>query len=294
MEERGWPRWVVPAVWIGLLFGICYWPVIQSLVSDWSRDEDMGHGFFVPPVALYFAWLRRSQFEGAPFRTNMFGLLVLAAALLILVVGTLGVELFLQRFSLIVALTGMVLFAGGTSLFRILAFPLFLLIFMIPLPALIYSQVTFPLQILASRVAEACLMAIGIPVLREGNLLELPSKTLSVVEACSGIRSLLSLSFLGLVYGEFFDNRAWMKWALLLVTVPVAVVANASRVTITGILTEINPELAEGLFHSLEGWVIFLVTLTALVIIHRGICWALAHKSSSVVEEKPVPAEVEP
>jgi exosortase len=132
----------------------------------------------------------------------------------------------------------------------------------------IYNQITFPLQIFASRVAETVLNGIGIPVLRDGNVLELASQKLSVAEACSGIRSLLSLTFLSLVYAFFFDKKVWMRWALLIGTIPIAILANAGRVTMTGILSEVNTELAHGFFHSLEGWIIFLIALVMLVSLH--------------------------
>ena len=140
---------------------------------------------------------------------------------------------------------------------------------MVPIPAIIYNQITFPLQLLASRSAEWALMFIGIPVLREGNILELAGQRLSVVEACSGIRSLLSLSFLSLVYGYFFEKKIWMRVLLFVATVPIAMLANASRVTLTGILSEIKPELAHGFFHSASGWVIFMVALLILAAFHQ-------------------------
>ena len=142
---------------------------------------------------------------------------------------------------------------------------------MIPIPAIIYNQITFPLQLFASAVAEAVLSIIGIPVLREGNILELANQKLSVVEACSGIRSLLSLGFLSLVYAYFFDAKVWMRTVLLIATVPIAIVANATRVTLTGILTEYKPEYAEGFFHSAQGWLILMVALVILVIVHKTI-----------------------
>jgi exosortase len=142
---------------------------------------------------------------------------------------------------------------------------------MVPIPAIIYNQLTFPLQLLATRLAEAALGLLGIPVFREGNILELASQRLSVVEACSGIRSLLSLSFLSLVYAFFFDSKVWMRWVLFAATVPIAIVANASRVTITGVLSNIRPDLAEGFFHSVEGWVIFMVALLFLILVHQAI-----------------------
>ena len=139
---------------------------------------------------------------------------------------------------------------------------------MIPIPSIIYNQITFPLQLFASQVAEFSLGVIGIPVLRDGNILELASQKLSVVEACSGIRSLLSLSFLSLVYAYFFDKRVWMRWVLLAATIPIAILSNSGRVTITGILSEINTELARGFFHSLEGWIIFIIALVMLGGLH--------------------------
>jgi exosortase len=142
---------------------------------------------------------------------------------------------------------------------------------MVPIPAIIYNQVTFQFQLIASRLAEAALSLCGVPVLREGNILELASQKLSVVEACSGIRSLLTLSFLSLVYAYFFDKKVWMRFALLAATVPIAILANASRVTVSGLLSEVNPKLAEGMFHAASGWLIFMVALLFLVLVHAAI-----------------------
>jgi exosortase len=156
---------------------------------------------------------------------------------------------------------------------RALAFPLFLLFFMIPIPTVVYNSLTFPLQILASRVSTQALDMMQIPVLREGNVLELAQQRLSVVEACSGIRSLLSLTFLSLVYGYFFESQFWMRVVLFLSTIPIAIVANASRVTLTGVLTEYKPELAEGFFHTASGWVIFMVALGIMIVLHQVLSW---------------------
>lgn len=258
----------VHIAWFGVLLLICYGPVLLRLGNDWVIDEDMGHGFFVPAVALYIVWLKRAELLAANYKPFLPGLILVVLGALQLMAATLGVELFLARTAFIVSLVGIILTLGGFRLVRDLAFPLFLLLFMVPLPAIIYNQVTFPLQLLASRIAEHTLSFVGIPVLRDGNILELPSQRLSVVEACSGIRSLLSLSFLSLVYGFFFDSKSWMRWVLLALTVPIAISANAFRVTITGILSEVNPELASGIFHSLEGWVIFMIAMVLLVIAH--------------------------
>ncbi len=263
--------WVTLA-WFSVLLILAYLPVVIHLVEQWSTDEDVGHGFFVIPVAAFIAWQRREQILALHYQPAWWGLGVMVWAALQGYIGTLGAELFLQRTSLLIALVGLLLVTGGTKLVRELAFPLLLLPFMIPIPTVIYNQITFPLQLFASQVAEFNLGLVGIPVLRDGNILELASQKLSVVEACSGIRSLLSLSFLSLVYAYFFDKRVWMRWVLLAATIPVAIVANAGRVTITGILSEINPELARGFFHSLEGWIIFIIALVLLGGLHLLIC----------------------
>lgn len=263
---------VVPVaglIWFGILLAVLYGPVLVLLVKQWLNDEDMGHGFFVPLLAGYIAWQSRDKLVARPFRPNYWGLLLVVWAGVQLVLATLGAELFLARTAFVLSIIGTVLFLGGTYALRVLAFPLALLFFMVPIPAIIYSRITLPLQMFASSIAEAVLNAVGIPVFREGNVLHLPSQTLSVVEACSGIRSLLSLTFLSLVYAYFFDNRVWMRWALLAATIPIAIIANAGRVTITGLLSEYNPALVHGFAHSAEGWIIFMVALICLVMVHK-------------------------
>lgn len=228
--------------WFAVLLVICYAPVLTRLVQQWSNDEDMGHGFFVPVIAAYIAWQRRDAVLATPLRPNILGLLLVLWGAVQLLVATLGAELFLARTAFLISIAGSILFVAGTGMLQVLAFPLLLLVFMVPLPAIVYNQITFPLQLLASRVAETVLTLAGIPVLREGNVLELASQKLSVVEACSGIRSLLSLSFLSLVYAYFFDSKTWMRTLLLIATIPIAIVANASRVTLTGLIGEFKPE----------------------------------------------------
>jgi exosortase len=151
----------------------------------------------------------------------------------------------------------------------------------------IYNQITFPLQIKASEAAELALTVIGIPVLREGNILNLPSQQLNVVEACSGIRSLLTLTFLSLVYGYFFEKRTWVRVVLFFSTIPIAISANAGRVTLTGILSEIKPEYAEGFLHEFSGWVIFMVALAIMIALHQGITKGLSWYGKRKAEVHP-------
>jgi exosortase len=254
---------------IGVLIALCYIPAIRSLVFDWLNNEDVGHGFFVPLVAGYIVWLEREELLATPAKANWWGLgLVLLGAAQSLL-ATLGVELFLSRSAIILTLAGAVWTVGGTAWLKKLAFPLFLLIFMVPLPAVIYNSITFPLQLRASQLADTALTVLAVPVLREGNILELPSGKLSVVEACSGIRSLLSLGFLSLVYGYFFEKSTRIRTLLFISTVPIAIVTNGARVTLTGILSQIKPELAAGFFHESTGWVVFMLALAVLVLFPR-------------------------
>jgi exosortase len=264
----------VTIAWVSALLLICYFPVLVRLVSQWANDEDMGHGFFVPVIAAYIAWKKRDQLTARVARPNLWGLAIVLWGAAQLYIGTLGAELFLTRTSLVITIIGCVFLLGGAQYLKILAFPLFLLFFMVPIPALIYNQITFPLQLLASRVAENSISLLGIPVIREGNVLELPDQTLNVVEACSGIRSLLTLTFLSLVYGYFFEKRTWIRTVLFFSTIPIAIAANAGRVTLTGVFASFNPDLAKGLFHEAEGWVIFMVALVLLLILHQLIVGA--------------------
>ncbi len=255
--------------WVALLLGICYFPILQRLVAQWSGDPDMGHGFFVPICAGYIAWQKRGNLNGLAPKPNWWGLAIIIWGGFQLYIATLGAEIFLARTSLVITIIGAVLFLGGTQYLRVFSFPLFLLFFMVPIPAIIYNQITFPLQLLASRVAEHSIDLLQIPVIREGNVLILANQSLNVVEACSGIRSLLTLTFLSLVYGYFFDGRTWVRVLLFLATIPIAIVANAGRVTITGVMAQYKPEYAEGLAHEAEGWVIFMVALVILVLFHQ-------------------------
>ncbi len=263
-------------LWTGLLLIAVYAPLLAGLARQWSTDPDMSHGFFVLPVVALVVWRRRGELAAIPRVPNWWGLAIVACGAVQMLLGTLGAQIFIARTAFLVSLAGAVLFLGGTRALRILAFPLLLLLFLFPIPAIVYARITLPLQIFASATAETVLNWIGIPVLRAGNILELPHQRLSVVEACSGIRSLLSLAFLSLVYAYFFDKRVGMRWALLAATIPIAIAANAARITLMGLFG------LEGVSHLFEGWVLFVVSLGLLVTIHHlGICRRLIARRSS-------------
>jgi len=249
----------------------CYGPLLAGLARQWATDSDMSHGFLVLPVVAFVVWQRRAELAAIQPRTNWWGFAIAAWGAVQMLLGTLAAQVFLARTAFLVSVIGAVLFLGGARALKALAFPMLLLLFLFPIPATIYAQVTLPLQMFASATAEVVLNSIGIPVLRDGNILELPHERLSVVEACSGIRSLLSLSFLSLIYAYFFDKRVGMRWVLLAATIPIAIAANAARVTLTGILGEYRAGLAHGAFHLFEGWVLFAVALVLMVTVHQCI-----------------------
>jgi exosortase len=243
-----------------------YLPVLLSLVRQWASDDNYSHGFIVIPFAAYFAWQRRQRLRSLPRHPSWAGLVVTIFSLGMLLVGLFGAELFLSRVSLIGLIAGIVLFLYGPGHLRALAFPLAFLLLMVPLPAMLFNQMAFPLQLLASRAGEAVLSAADIPVLREGNILTLPTITLEVAQACSGIRSLVSLLTLAIILGALSDERLWARIALTLLAVPIAIAANAARVAGTGLAAQwIGPQAAQGFFHEFSGWVIFVIALGLLL-----------------------------
>lgn len=245
-----------------------YRDVVVKLVHDWATDDNYSHGFFVLPLALYFAWQRRAEIARASARPTMLGLFVIAGALATLMAGVLGAELFLTRISLLGVVAGTVLFVFGWTHLKLLAFPLAFLLLMIPLPAIIFNKIAFPLQLVASAFGEQALQVLRVPVLREGNVIILAHISLEVVEACSGIRSLLSLLTLGIVYGHFTDPRPGVRVLLAVATVPIAILTNAIRVAGTGFAAQqFGPGVADGFLHTFSGWLMFLAAFAILAVV---------------------------
>ena len=261
----------VPAILFFLaLVILLFLPVLSDLVAQWFNDENMGYAFFVPLVAGYIIWLDRARILETPVKPCWPALALVVWGFLQMLLGLLGALSVLSRTALVVTMVGVVWTIAGTAMVRALLFPIILLFFMVPIPLYVYQRMTIPLQSLATNLAAFGLDTLGIPVSQDGNVLTLPDQhSLDVVEACSGIRSLLSLTFLSLAYGRLFETRTWVKIALLVATVPIAIACNAARIILTGILTEYKPEIAEGIYHAFEGWVIFMFELAALLVFHR-------------------------
>jgi exosortase len=255
---------------LAAIAGFLYYEIIGKLVHDWWTDPNFSHGFFVPAFSAFVAWQMWDRLRAIPIRPSYTGACVIAAALLALITGVLGAELFLSRASLLLLLAGFIIYFLGWGWMRAAVFPWAVLFLMIPIPAIVFNQITLPLQLLASRLATGMLSGLGVPVLREGNIIQLPIMSLEVAEACSGIRSLVSLCTLAVIYGYFLEKRAVRRLILVAFAVPIAVFANAFRITGTGLVAQYwDPSKAEGFFHEFSGWIIFVVSLALLLVTHR-------------------------
>jgi exosortase D (VPLPA-CTERM-specific) len=247
------------------LLGVLYAPILMHLGRQWWDDENYSHGFLIPLVSAYLVWGRRAELRALPARSSWVGLPVLIVGLGLLFLGFLGAELFVQRISLVLVLAGLVLFVLGRAFLRALAVPLGLLVFMIPLPQILFNAMAFPLQGFAARAAEITLRLLNIPVLREGNIIALANTSLEVAEACSGIRSLVTLMALAAIVACLTGMGALRGVILMAAAVPIAVIANAARVAGTGILAHhYGPAVAAGFFHTMSGWLLFVVAAVLL------------------------------
>lgn len=268
MEAAGRQKAII--VGLSALVGalvLLYWGVVPSMVQDWAQDENYSHGFLIPLISAYLLWERRQELAEASRDASgsWLGFALCLGSLAVFAVGRAGAEQFLQRVSLVTFLFGAALWVWGWGMVRATWFPLAFLLFMVPLPYLIYDSVAFPLKLFAARLATESLFYLGVPVFREGNIIHLASQTLEVADACSGIRSLLSLAALGVVYAYFTEAVTWKRLAIIASTVPIAIAANAFRVTGTGILTHyVSPKAAEGFFHTFSGWLVFVVAFVLL------------------------------
>src|SRR5256884_1977680 len=234
--RSGAPLSVVLTLSITALLAALYYKILYSLGTQWYADPDYSHGFLVPLLSGYFVWERRERLRSLPVAPSPWGIILLGGGLLMLLIGSAGAELYMQRTSIIVVIAGFVLLMLGREFLRVLLCPIAFLFFMVPLPAIIVNAVSFPLQLFAAKTATFCLFNFGIPVLREGNVIVLAGTTLEVAEACSGIRSLQALLALGTVYAYFSQRAMWKRWVLVLLSIPIAILANAFRVSGTGVL----------------------------------------------------------
>lgn len=241
-----------------VLATVIFLPILQYMVQHWKHSPDYSHGFIVAPLAIYFAFERRKKLRRTPIDPSWWGLLPLALGALSLTIGRLGVELMSMRAAFVFTIIGLSLLLLGRPMFKVLAFPLLFLFLMVPLPQSLVNVIAFPLQLFAADMAVQTLQFTGLPVLREGNIIHLPDTQLFVAQACSGLRSLMALGTLGVVFAYFF-RKTWTDRAILVAsTIPIAVLVNAFRVGLTAFLTiKFGEEMAGGVVHTTEGFFTF-------------------------------------
>ncbi|HEY2859120.1 MAG TPA: exosortase/archaeosortase family protein [Terracidiphilus sp.] len=266
------PAWRIssgPIVLICLLLVLLYFKIAVKLVTDWHELPDFSHGFLIPFFAAYLLWDNREVIHRTPLAPSWAGIWLVALGLFELLVGVFGADLFFQRTSFILLAVGLVWTLLGKPMLSRVKFALFVLLLAIPLPTILFNQITFPLQLLASHFASALLPLAGVPVLQEGNVITLPAMPLEVAEACSGIRSLMSLFTVAVIYGYFLERKTWRRVVLALSSIPIAVAANVARIFGTGLCVQYwDPQKALGFFHEFSGWLMFLVSLACLYFVH--------------------------
>lgn len=263
-----------PWIFLALLTLLIYARVLVKLVHDWYAIPDFSHGFLIPFFVGYVLWQRRQAMSATSVRPSWAGVGLVALSLMVLLTGIYGADLFLSRISLVMLLVAFVWTFAGIPMMRATAFPLAVLLLAIPFPAIIFNRITFPLQLLASRVASTLLPVFGVPVLREGNVIQLPAMQLEVAEACSGIRSLMTLFTVAVIYGYFVDKSPKRRWLLALASLPIAVAANAARIVGTGLCVQYwDPDKAMGFFHEFSGWLMFVISMGCLYLTQKLIAW---------------------
>jgi len=246
---------------------VVFAPIVYYMVRHWGQSQDYSHGFLIAPLSAYFIWERRKKLARTPIAPSWYGVIPLALGALALAIGRLGVEQMSMRVAFVLTLIGMQVLLLGIPMSRVLAFPLCFLFLMVPLPQSLVNVVAFPLQLIAADLAVNTLHLFGLPVLREGNILNLPGNRLFVHEACSGLRSLMALGTLGILFAYFF-RKSWFERILLIAsTIPIAILVNAFRVALTAVLTlKFGSEWAEGTIHTTEGFFTFAMAFALLML----------------------------
>lgn len=245
-------------------------PTLIDLEKDWLKNPNYSHGFLVPIIAAYMIWQKKGEIYSLPVKPSNWGSLIIIFGMIVYVVGNLGAEMFTMRFSIIIMLFGISLFLFGKKITQKLAIPLAYLIFMVPIPAIIWNRIAFPLQIFVSKMAEIVIQNIGISVLREGNILYLANTALEVVDACSGLRSLISLAALGAAFAYLSSHSNVKKWVLFVSALPIAILANVLRLSSTAVLASyFGGGVAQGFLHELLGMVTFFLGLILLFTLHK-------------------------
>jgi exosortase len=253
-----------------LAAALLYGPVLVKLAHDWRIDPTYSHGFVVPPIALYLVWRQRERLRSAVPRPSAAGLAILVFSLAVFAAGWLGAELFLTRISMIGVIAGSVVYVFGWRHLQLVSFPVAFLVFMIPLPAVVFNEIAVRLQIIASQTGEHLLRAADVPVLRDGNMLTLANGKLEVNDACSGIRSLVALLSIAALTGHVLGLGSARRLLIGAAAVPLAIALNGVRIAATGVaVAQFGSEVARGALHTASGMVVFAVALACVLALHR-------------------------
>jgi len=250
------------------LIALTYRHVVPGMVADWNNDPNYSHGFLVPLVAGYFVWQRWPDLQNMRLKPNNYGFVLVLLSQIMLIFGFIATEYFSMRVSLVVLVAGIVLFCFGWMIFKSLALPLGFLFFMVPLPYIVYDAMAFPLKLLVAKFSVAVLKLMGISVLREGNIIMFPQTVLEVADACSGLRSLMSLLALAVAYAFVSQRSNTKRCILVAAAVPIAIATNMLRVIATGVLAQYyGAAAAEGFFHEFAGISVFALAMVFLFLI---------------------------
>ena len=258
---ESWPQ----VGFLVICFAFLYAHTVQHLVLDWCTDENFSHGFLIPFLSGFMIWQRREDWIKKEIKPSIWGLSIIALAMAMHIAGNIGAELFVMRSSIVVCLMGIVLYFFGFSIFSAVSVPILYLFFMIPIPAIIWNKIAFPLQLLAARLAAGLVQLMGITLLREGNILHLSNMTLEVVDACSGLRSLTALLALSAAFAYLSRLRNIDKFILFLSAIPIAIAVNVIRLTTTAVCARyVSPEIAHGFLHDFSGVLVFMISIALL------------------------------
>ncbi len=257
---------MIESLFLLITFIWLYFPVISKMVSEWYSNPNHSHGFIIPLISIYFIWQKREHLKEAILNSTNWGILILILGLIIYIFGNLGAAYTTMRISMFIVLAGIIIFVFGKEYFKVLSFPFFYLLLMIPVPSYIYDTVAFPLKLFVTKYSVSFMQFVGIPVLREGNIIMLENITLQVVDACSGIRSLTALFALSIALAYLTQKTKLRKILLVIAIVPIAIITNGFRVVMTGILAKsYGGVVAEGFFHEFAGIGVFMVSVVLLI-----------------------------
>ena len=248
-------------------FAILYSHTIIAMMRNWVGDNNFSHGFLIPAISAFMIWQKRGLLAQQNTKPSSWGIIIILAAMIMHIVGAVSAEMFIMRTSLIVCITGTIVYLFGFRKFLIICIPVIYLFFMIPIPKIIWNQISFPLQLMSAKLASIMIQLLGIPILREGNILHLSTTSLEVVDACSGLRSLTSLLALSAAFAYMINLRMFSRWLFFLSAIQIAILVNILRLTVTAVLaTYVGAETAHGFLHDMSGILVFIVGFIILYV----------------------------